>query len=574
MANFDQSAYTTMVNALYTIASNNAAVLPVEFRNQIVGFHDLRNGQQAQAYALRLFDYVSNAAMRLGGNGYLTDQQLFDTVYAYMSELYGQWTNQSRMAPQQPQGMYGQPSSYIASPASTGSFHNAGTPQGMFNQPSQQPQGYAGNFNSPNPPTPQAAPQIIPQPAVVAAQSQAPAMLNLLPNPMDSVTESLQDFNKVAQDKTGDEWGGERAHDKTIEIVSGYDRNSTTTRLSIRQCTAIHRIVQDDPMDVVKDFFRVVPESFLAKSFAIKIQYHHLETVALPTEATLGLLTFLKKTSGEMPIYEAIAKSVENLSVGSYRAFSTYLVGHINRALHLCCRSFLEPSVYIKIGELNDIVDLLSSSFQHKFKLLPDGRNMMKFIIENAIVSALSGGSSILFSDLTNLPMSTIRSSNAFAFSLDGVYEDRTNLEMSAELKSNLTTHELKYKTYILSKRAVVITNVLGKNVIPNLTHTPTPIVDLGAVILDEMLAVGDRAQYNNSFVVEKAMEATPITNDADVKRSYMDKDRLFVDQTGFAIQYGGKPSDFITSIDRFTTLDKADSPILGKHHIPQIILR
>jgi hypothetical protein len=602
---FDQTAYLVMLNAAYDLLGKNAGRLGQQFCEGFMRDYDLANGRQSEANAQHLFSFVAQEASRKYGTASISDEQLFDIIGTYISETFSRYSRSNM-------GNQGNPFGGNQRGFGSGGFGGS-TPFGQ----SQQAPGFLGGnqrgfgMNTPGKmgpgahlmgdierPTPvfqqpvQAAPVSFVAEPQVQVRSNTHTKFN--ENPLDEFPDTGENYTEVL---TGNCWGDENPKNRDIVVMDSHDLKVRDPKYAIRRAEAQHMCILDNPLDVVKDFFKIIPESIKAKPYIYRIHYNHLDTLNIPTSEYIDLCSTIDNVltinAGDVSFYKSILSSLNTLNKGAWVTISNYLVKHINRGIYLACRLHGHPTTTISIETVDDLEELLSDTFKHSLMSVADGRNKVQKIVESAIYNALGEATGALFTDETYYPTKAIKSSPAFPNELRGVYPDK-NLIPDIEsphftsFVEALEKYELRHRTYLLSRRSVVVTNILGGRVLGNLSNTPMlfdgtipnfltkyTMNHLATRVtrgpLPEYKLKNRKIYRDTSHTLEDFYSGNkPYDQDVERVVDLPSYDSLPVDTSIFAVQYGGKPEEYIASIDVFSTLDdnKTVSTMLAKRQV------
>lgn len=586
----DQHLYSQMFDAAFNILKSNGSSLGREFCEGFMFDHDLRNGQEAQRNAANMFNAVANEAQRLNGNSIIRDNnQLFEIVGSYIKYIYGVYTQR-----QQQRGSFGGGGSMFGGGSTMGGGSMFGGNRGggfsNFSQPrTLSPGSHLSDdtIEPRNQPIAQAAPQPAAAAAPAAAassmfsftpQKETNAVSSFSTNPLDDLSSQGVDFSPV---KVQARWGDEKAKDRRIIVGRRFDMKTRDAQYTVNMSEAYHQLIMNDPMDVMRDFFEIVPDSTLGSPFLFKIFYNHLETIDVPTADFVNVrnrcIEGIKQDS-QVLLHKKIAEVINDMKRGPYVALTKYLTSHVNRALHLACRLSNNPVAYIRIGDFEDIDELLSSSFKHEFTAYPEGRHKLEKIVGGALWNALVMSANAMFVGDETFPTHAVQSSPAFPYSMEGVYPNKYSIPtpndaMIEQFRDKLTTVELSKRTYILSKRSVVVTNIFGRHVLstvkkdPTLINTPLAQLINRCVLPFDQLTPDDRdVMVTQTSLVEEGFPSDqleryyedPIQDEiAEIERyGKVRATELPLDQTIFAVQYSVDPKDYLTALDVFTTID------------------
>lgn len=599
---FDAKVYQSIFEALYTVLRNNSANLGREFCEGCMFDYDISNGQNSQQNAQNLYNYVSQQAQLLNGNASLRDDQLFAVIGSFVQGIF----NIYRQQPQNNQnrgfgGFQGGSSTGFSNGGGFGGGNNFSGGRTMFS-------GNGGGFGQTRP-TPgshladdsvHANPRSVATPTAPSAMTFAPIKVEepstkYSANPLDDLPNTGVEFSVVP---TKANWGEENARDRRIIVTKRDDMKTRDNRFTVQRIGAYHQLIMNDPLQITKDFFEVVPDSTLGVPFMARISYNHLSVIDVPTsdfvEIRLKCIDAIARDPNAV-LHKTIKSILDTMQRGPWKSMTNYLVDHINRALYLACRLSSKPNIFIKITDFEDLDELLSSSFQHPFTTQPEGRYQLEQIVGSTLWNVLVQNVSVMFTDNT-IPTNAIQSSPAFPYSLEGVYPNKysipTQQEASAEtFLAKMNSQELSKKTYLLSRRSVTITNILGKNVLSNIVKDPSTINTPIAELLNSLIIPFNRAESGRKQNINDVIPYVSEVYPSDQLESYYNSpleseskennafDRLYpavfpVDQNIFAIQYGMKPEEYLMSLDVFSTIDNQvgqGQTILAKHFIPTI---
>jgi hypothetical protein len=597
----DMSVYTTIYQAATDILRNNVQQLGNDFCQGFLTSHDPRNGQQAQANTQKLYDYVFNACRQLNnGSTTLQGNQLFEIVGEYIKGILQIVRNQG----QQRQtgfgsGGFGSSGGGFSTGFSSGGF---GSGSGGFGQQRQVPMSsYTGaDVIPPQDQQRQAAPVQAQQTSETIATSTVSFDIGTKPvnyaeNPLDDITETGIEF---IANETAPTWGSQKPKDRRIILASRENLKTSSKQHQIGRYGAYHQVIMDDPMDVVKDFFEVAPDDLLGSNFMFKITYQHLDVINVPTSDFVEIRRRCIEAvahDAQTPIHRTVISVLENMQQRAYKAMTNYLIKHVNRALHLSARLTNDPTNYLKIGEFEDLNDLLSSSFVHPFTTAPDGRHKLEKIVGTAIWNAIVMNADAMFTS-SAIPTNAMQSSPAFPFSLDGVYPSKFAIPTSSEdtaekFLERMNSHELMHRTYVLSKRAITITNILGKAVLPKIGDKPSIISNAVAGTLLSLKIPYTSLDLTRNNKITPVEPYVPEVYPAELLQAYYDDhdtseedentkferlrpDLYPVDHTIFAIQYGKGPKEYLMALDVFDHIDmglEKNQVILAKKDIEVI---
>jgi hypothetical protein len=587
----DQTIYNSMLEAADSLIQRNLATTGRDFANYFMSEHDPRNGPAINANIDRFYRTVlDDIRSQTGGANSFTTDQLFAAVGRYLKLAFDFF---SRGRPQQsgygvgynqqpqPQGYYTgpQPSYNPQQPAGIGSWQSPAVEPAPFGA-------YAPQQAQP------VQPVSVPKPAEVIPMSQLVAD----DHPLSDLPESGVDFSEM---ETGDAWGGEHPRNRTIVVTLSKDVKTRDPRFLIRRLDGQHRVILDDPIEVVKDFFKIAPEALLAKCFMFRILYNHLEIIDVPTQDFVAVrdLVLSGHTDPDVddPVYRLAMKGLSSLSRGSWKAFSKYLVEHVNRALYLSARLSGKPTLDIQLGpdasgiySIDDLEVLLSSSFKSSLTAIPEGRTKLKKIVETAIWNALSMNSGALFTgDRKTYPTTDMLTSPVFPYALRHVYPEKTCIPdpenparraHMAEFIKRMNKHELSEKTYIVSKRSVVVTNMFSNSQLNAIGNKATRVDGIipgmfnryAPAHLDHVLV---RQDFNDYNIVKQIEDHEPeidtlglyysrsenYDQDEDAAVNEKSSHDMAVDQVIFAIPFGSSHKDQLKAFDVLSAMDEGN---------------
>lgn len=598
MSNFDESFYmNTLLPGAHEYLANNERRYGTEFCHLFMNDH-----KSNRDLAVRFSDAVANQAYRANGQVALrSDAQLFEFISNYIEEIASvHFNNQNRAHGGGFQGGFsrggfGQTSGFQNSGfgRSTGGMANSGFGMSTRNMASQGVRDDSITTQATVAPT-------TPQPAAAEPQRSAPVSMSFSMteeysrNPLDDMEDDTR-FN--IQDE-GKHWGHTPAKDNRLVITKKEALKTGDHKYVIHRCEGFARIYSNDLMEVVKLFFATAPEEFLAEHFIFKLFYNHVEEINVATDTFVDIQSgFLRSLDREDIAYKSIIDVVNTMPYGPRMAVANYLVGHINRALYKNFGMAIRPSTRIQIAQIEDLEELLGTSFSHPIMEVPDARDRLIAIVNNAIKSALSGYSSAMFTGGNDQEMiDIIRTSSVFPTTLDGVYPKKSLIPSSQDsdfgsFKRALEDNVLSGKTYVRSIREVIITNIFGERQLSVIGDKPTKVdgqianmvaslkaYQSGTMTLgrnecerfDEMFQTDTRIEEYEQFLKDPRKYVSQ-----DVSRfSEIDMPTHPVDMTVFAIQFKKSPFDYIRAIDVVTSIDSRNDKNSGTFafcHIPVI---
>lgn len=597
--NFDMAAYNTIFNAMRDILAQNMQQVGQDFAERFLNDYNPQMNRDSQNNAMNLYRWVIEQAQSRLGKTTLNNSQLFELLGEFINEIFRQY----RMA--QPRGGFGNGFVSGAGYSGFGSGNRFGSMNqggGMFSQnqrtgpashladDSIAPSGGSMQNNTPRPTT-------MSDEVVTPMTTSVPQAVSYSVNPLDDYPDTAQGDN-LAKVTEHPNWGEGRPKDNRIVLAARETLKSRDGRFAISRISAVHQEIINDPMTVVRDFFDIVPDQVLGTDFLAKIQYQHLEIIDVPTKEFSDIRQKCVEAVAENPetlLHKTLMKTLDTMKAGSYKAITAYLTKQINRALELSARLSTNPKAFIQITTFDDVDELLSSSFQHEITRHPEGRIALERMVGAAIWNALVMNSDAMFTD-GNIPTNAMQTSPAFPFSMEDVYPAKSAIPiksdaMADDFMKRLQEKELDHKTYILSRRSVVITNILGRKVLPLIHAQPSRIDNPIAAILNTLAAnyTNVRIDARDAGNPVKPIISEDYATD-QLEEYYEDKTAyaqstadktgrkipvmLPVDQTIFAVQYGKSPSDYLMAMDVFTTIDNPVSQnqvILRKKTIPSI---
>lgn len=569
---FNQQQYQNLLTAAdYIFQRQGLNEFGREFVERFVIDHDPRQGQSAYASAQRFFDYVAQLAQRTFGNGAVSDDQLIQLVYAYIKQLYVVWSGQRNFGNSGGgfgQGGFGfgrgnnQAFSFSNSPPPSTS-HVMGDvvqPGGEVAQPPRQP------TQAPSPSPMTFAPPV---------QQETIMSDTLSPNPLDDIPNDVG-FSIVERSPN---WGMKSPRDRSIIMTKRDEFKTADNRYVINMCSGLARNYTTDVMDVARDFFRVVPDQFLAELFIFRVFYNHVEELDIPTNDFIVVkdrfIAALTKDP-DRPIYTTLMTILNGMLHGPRMALANYLVRHINRGLFLAFGMMDEPGYRISFNEIEDLDELLGPNFESRLLQVPDARNRVITIVNAAIRNALAGPSHVMFEEGDRSGIDAIRLSGAFPYSVEGVYPSKALIptdddddidEFFKRLRENLLTK----KTFVRQTREVIFTNTFGQNIIPHVGKSPRKIEGPIASIFASFAMsyyIGSRSVHDaggQDFDVsviphnyKDYVQNTQESEDIEVSRLIeMSQPFDVVDQMILAIQYKKSPMDFLMGLDIASVMER-----------------
>lgn len=567
-------AYTRIFQAAHHLLNQNAAALGQDFIQRFLVDHDPRG---SSSMVSTFYNFVVQMAQRLN-NGQAevkSDDQLFGIVGDYISQIFQRYQQQRMMAQPYNNGFgspMGQP---MMSPYGQNVSLNTSVPAGGVHLVDDT---IGANKPMVMPPVQQASVPVAATTSSPHTPTGSPAMYQ--DNPLDSLIDQNPEWHGVP---TKASWGVEQAKDNHIIIAHTEDLKSKDTPLTVKSLIGYHQVIQNDPLEVVKDFFQIAPDSFLSNNFIFKIHYHHLDIIDVPTNDFIQLREKCLESHSKDPqgfLHKKVLEAMDSMPRGPYKAMAGYLVHHINRALYLNCRLATSLKASLKINDVEDLDELLSSNFKSSFTSLQEGRYLLERVVGSAIWNALLLNTDVLFQE-DHIPIHALQISPAFPFSIKYVYPNKFSIPTSSEEQAeyfleNLRKEELSKKSYLLSRRTVILTNILGKHQLPKIGNKPhffqdtisrffsnfeIPFTKLDPLRAAEIITpvkpyVSDdypSDQLTGYYSNREEFDAEEQRRFANIRQN-----NLPVDQAIFAFQYGMSPKEYLLSFDVLSTFDKS----------------
>lgn len=583
---FDMNFYNHIFQALRVLLERHQNKFPQGYANELLMLHDVSRGITPNAQGFyRYCEEQHHRQNGIGATSFRSQDQLFHIVGAYID-----WVVEQQRRQQQQQmgggfgGGFGAPQNNVfGAPAGGGGF---GRPNGFHSTP--LPQSQSGSIiPASNGGFAQAPAEQPRQQAAPAQQPMAPQVVGYSENPLDVVSEKGVAMTPVTASPN---WGLGIPKDNSIVMTKKDAIKTSDDVYVINACTAYARTWFGSPIDVVRNFFDVVPDEFLAEHFIVRVFYNHVEQIDLPTRDFEEVCNkFLYRMDGASvdTTYTAIMAIIGQLPHDHRMAIANYLVKHINRALELSVAANVDPEDRIRFREMEDLKILLGSSFSHPALSIPDGREMVTQVINTAIINALTCYSDAMFSSSNDGTINVIKTSPVFPYSLPGVYPNKniipfsgakTSLKFYESLKDNF----LADKTFVRSIRSVIVTNTMGgqylskpkelftqlKGTVPSIFSTflldhkqKLPVSGSKCPSYNELPVTQDLdASYESFLQDQTAYIKSEFVNMADWKVP-----TLPVDQTVFAVQYKRDPKDYLAAFDIGTTLDAEPHSVFFK---------
>jgi hypothetical protein len=594
MTEADIGFYTgTLMNVAFDILKNNQQRYGPEFSNAFITDHDLNNGPQTHRLAASFHNYVVSAMQAANGTPQATNEQLFMFVGKYIEEIFNihvSNTQRQRGMSQpsfgngfsQPSGGFGrQPNGF----GNSGGFNNSGFGQtNGFSPRNQQRPGSSSSLRDDSiAPIAPVAPVVAPtpvSPVISPTLSTVSTSQFYTHNPLDNI-QALKEGVKFESVPESPNWGIDPAVDDSIVVMKRESWKTEDDKYVIRQASGFSRIYTNNELDVVNDFFRVVPSSFVAENYVVELFYNHVEVIDIPTKLFLEVQSaFLNALKHETTAYRAVLSVLDTIVHGPRMAMANYLVEHINRGLYKCCRMSERPSIEITFTQIEDLKDLLGASFNHRILELPNARTHLQDIVNNSIKAALSGYTTPMFTSNKDAMMSDIiRTSAAFPFAIEDVYPTKTIIPSYGDntfdsFYQSFSENVLEHKTYVRSIRSAVVSNLFGGNELAKITKIPVRIFGVSSHFLamfrtDYKGSIGISKndtepfdeQFNNDIPEKDYVEylENPQAYLKQMKSRFteIDTPRYPVDRTLYAVQFKKSPKEYIKAIDFITSLDE-----------------
>jgi len=593
MTEGDVGFYTnTLLNAAYQILKNNLQRYGPEFSDAFMTDHDLNNGPRTHRLAQSFHSYVTAAMQAANGVPQATDEQLFAFVGRYIEEIFNihvSNTQRQRGVGQNgfgggfgQQGGFGRQQSGFGQ---TSIFNNNGF--GQSNGFSPRAQGRPGSSSSLRDdsiaPIAAVAPAVTAAPIapVISPIVSAPAVSQFYShNPLDNLQAQKegQSFESVPESPN---WGIDPAVDDSIVVMKRESWKTADEKYVIRQASGFCRVYTNNELDIVNDFFRVVPSSFVAENYVVELFYNHVEVIDVPTKMFLEVQSaFLNSLNRETTAYRAVIEVLNSMFHGPRMAMANYLVAHINRGLYKCCRMSDRPTSEISFQQIEDLEELLGPNYNHRILELPNARTSLQDIVNNSIKAALSGYSTPMFTSNKDSMMSDIiRTSSAFPFAIECVYPAKTIIPSYGDSSFDsfykaFSEKVLEHKTYVRSIRSAVISNLFGGTELAKITTAPIRVFGVPAHFLstyrtDYRGSIGvsknDTEPFNEEFnndipeqdYVEYLDNPQAYLKQMKSRFTEIDTPRYPVDRTLYAVQFKKSPKEYIRAIDFITALDE-----------------
>lgn len=573
---FDQNMYNTYFDAAGNVLKDNMHRFGNAFAEQFMAHHDIRNGQVANTGINNMYNAVTQRVHQMsGGTGRFDANMLYQAVGDYIVQVYNNWlqTQNRQNASFGNSGGFGF--------QNNGGFNRSsgfGQSSGSFGFQQPRPQAASHlvdhSIATPQAPVAQAPIELAPAPAM-----EIKPMSVVGHNPLDALVDQKIELTVVPGGNGATNWGMGKPKDTSISVMRKDLIRTRDETVLINVVDAFEHTYFNNQMDVVRDFFRIVPDQFLGDHFITRVFYNHIERLDLPTYDFLDARKrFIDGVTNSIDnsVYRVIIGIMDSMMHGPRKSLEKYLVSHINRALHLSLGMEQLPQLRIKFNQIEDLDELLGPSFQSRLLEVPNAKAMISYIVNTAILNALSGYSDVMFVDKDSRDIDVVRSSTVFPHSVTGVYPNKETIPASgtpeaAKFFEMMQLHELDKHTYVRSIRSVVITNILGQTVLPNVGDKPTVIRGQIPSILNEYIL-----NHRDKLNLEPQCRKYDLHSDQTAEQDYeaylrnpdlyeretlskivdFNPPSLPVDQTIFAIQFKVSPKDYLMALDLVTVMD------------------
>lgn len=577
----DSSLYTQILNCAYEILKDNGGKLGREFCEGFMFDHDPNNGRSVENNVINLYNHVTNEGPRRFGGNTLTTGQLWEIVGDYIEHIYRRWSSRNRGGSSFSRGsnaggnlfsrgggdLFGNNRSSFAS--------RANGPGSYLTEDKEQPVlGKTSLFD-----TPVSTPEQTRQSPTVVVKEEVDDYPD---HPLDDFPETSSNFRPV---ETGDCWDKKNPPNRTITIMNAYDYKTDDPKYTIRHAEAfMHRAV-DNEIEVVQEFLKIAPATVLGRLYQFKIHYNHITTIPISTDIFTDLHVTIRNMNAmnvienrNEPFYKVIKKAVGTLSRDAWVAMSEYLVGHINRALYISGRLTEKPEAVLRIDSIDDLDDLFDPGLNTRHTNHPDKREAIYNLVSIAIRNALADNTWVLFKTI-EFPTDIMRNSLVFPFAMRGVYYNKDYIPNYGDpcyesFLAAVDEHMLHDKTYILSKRAITVTNILGKDILSSIEDKPklfrnkaTGLINHGCIeylkrgLDTDGMGMDCDKRDDPEVALEKLKRVWNNKDeyDQDMEIPYKVSDRRYlpVDHTLFATKFGEDPESYLKVIDVFNTIDQ-----------------
>lgn len=579
----DPNFYNSILQMSQHVALDNTPrEFAQRFANDFVAMHHPNDPRSAQNVSALYNHTISQYNHFQNGQGPISPNDLAKYIFPYIEREFRSWYQQvSARGP----GVGMTPGGYGGY---SGGGYSGGSVSGGYVAPgrvSHTPGSHLSDDHTPSPapaPTQQtAAPATTTAGPVTGAFTVSPST-TFTNNPLDVLMNEKIRFNTVKAEANWGTDGVAQPKDDSIVIMDHRVIQSQDDKFSIERFHGFKRAYFNDPLDVAKDFFHIVPDTVLAVPFIFRMFYNHVEEIDISTESFLHVRDeFLAKLNrpGRAPsVYNVLKEVLNSLNYGATRAVSKYLTRQINRALFLACRRSERPEEYIEFEQIEDLEELLGSSFQNPILNVPNGRSAIVRLVNTAILNSFAGMTDVMFKRLTVRDVEIVKSSPVFPDEMAGIYPNKTiipsgSMEEAVAFFAEFKEKRLNTKTYVRQIRSVIFTNILGQSVLSTLQDQPQAYSGevpglLNAFALDffsefdsnpDGLEMYDFGVSSDSVKEEyDAYLRDPETYVSDERTKFSDRaiPELPVDQTIFAIQYKKDPKQYMQPVDLCITLD------------------
>ncbi len=573
---FNQNLYSALLQAAHTILQNHMNQLGTQFCQGFMFDHDISNGPNSERFAKQLFDFAARETQRITGTSTIpNDDFLFKLVGEYIKNIHNQWMQQ------QNRGGFGNQSSFggFGRQQSTGFGSGGfGSSSGSFGFGSKRPDAGSHLHESASPSPAKQAPSMDFGQTAPSQQSAPIAVVPHAHNPLDEAgSDETIVFTPVEEPLT---WGYDNPKDYSIVISQRDTLKTRENKYPITQCDSWSRIYFNTTNDVAEAFFNTAPDSFLAQNFIVRVNYNHIEDLDVPTDiflSTAKTLTEELTNPRNLSIGNTVLTILNNMYHGHRVTIADYLVKRINRALQQSFGISSDPALRIRFQTIEDIEELLGTNFQSKLIDEPNARGTVITIIKTAILNALGGYSEVMFGDHMAESLYAMKYSPIFPESLFGVYisktmipEDATSENYSDFIKA-LQDVVLKKKTYVRQIRSVIVTNILGGQILGKIQDVPTVVRGSIPALLSQFILHHERPNIDVTAIKAfqdikmtmgyKTYLEDPMKAESILSSLYENRDKVSipVDQVLYAIQYKQSPNAYIKAMDICTVMNNRD---------------
>lgn len=569
---FDQSMYNNYVNAAFQILKDNLHRFGKNFADEFMIHHDPQKGQIAHTGMQNMYNNVTQILHNMSnGTGQYNTDMLFQAVGQYITAVYDSWLQKQNQTRGFGGGGFGTSGGFGRS---TGFSSGGGFGSGGFGtpRPTVGTHFIDSTLESTQPISMQQTAPMTTSATVVVPEV---SMAVFSDNPIEHIDDNTS-FNVISGSPN---WGSARPSDESISLMKRSTIKTPDEKINISVCDGFNKTYFDNPMDVVRDFFRVVPDQFLAEHFIFRLYYNHVERIDISTldflEARNKFVDGVTQSRGE-DVYRIILGILDSMVKGPSKALSDYLLRHINRALELSLGMAEFPVLRIKFTQIEDLDELMGTNFKSKLLEVPHAKEKITTIVNTAILNALSAYSDVMFTDQKSRDIDIIRSSKVFPHSIFKVYPNKAVIPSSGTPGADkffeaMEINELSKRTYVRSIRSVLITNILGGKALGSVTDKPTLVQGKVPNILNQYLL-----NHQTNLSIDPLCREYDIHDDQSAEEEYrtylenpgkyemaelskiadFDSVKLPVDQNMFVIQYKTSPHTYLGSFDLVTVMD------------------